>query len=99
MTSSEWKGKDGKIHSENKYDIQSLYWAHNKRFWTSSRFLLHADKEEVEEEVETESEEPKFAFLGVFWEEFADEVVDRMIYWRGGENPDMDYGLGGEAVI
>ena len=94
MTSSEWKGKDGKTHSENKYDIQSLYWAHNKRFWTSSRSMLPVN----EEELETESEEPKFAFLGVFWEEFADDVIDRMIYWRGGENPDLDYGLGGEAI-
>ncbi|MGE4212403.1 MAG: hypothetical protein AB7E75_03450 [Candidatus Methanomethylophilaceae archaeon] len=96
MTSSEWKGKDGKTHSENKYEIQSLYWAHNKRFWTSSRSLL-PQKEEEEIEIEEETE-PKFAFLGVFWEEFADEVVDRMIYWRGGENPDIDYGLGGEAM-
>jgi hypothetical protein len=93
MTSSEWKGKDGKIHSENKYDIQSLYWAHNKRFWTSSRCLLPVD----EEDADAKDVEPKFSFFGVFWEEYSDDIVDHMIYWRGGENPDIDYSMS-EAV-
>jgi len=81
------ESNDKKHHPDERYEIQSLYWAHNKRFWTCSRCFLPQNEEDIEEE----EKESKFAFLGVFWEEFSDEIIDRMVYWRGGEDPNIDY--------
>ena len=79
------ESKDKKHHTDYRYEIQSLYWAHNKRFWTCLRCFLPQNKEELIED----EKEPKFALLGVFWEEFSDYLITRMVYWRRGENPNI----------
>ncbi len=68
-------------------DTQALYWAFNKRFWTCSR--VFNPKPEEEEDLATDS--PRYVFLGVFWDNIALEIVDTMVYYRGGENPNIDY--------
>lgn len=86
MVSSEWKDKNGTIRTTDRYDIQSLYWAFNKRFWTSSRcFLPDNDDDEIKEDSPI-----TYSFYGVFDKDMAAEIVDQMIYYRGGEYPDYD---------
>lgn len=78
------------VNEENltkRADTQALYWAFNKRFWTCSR--VFNPKPEEEEDLLTDK--PRYVFLGVFWDSIAVEIVDTMVYWRGGENPNIDY--------
>lgn len=85
MVATEWKDKNGTIRTTDKYDIQSLYWAFNKRFWTSSRCFLPDKDDEIEEESPI-----TYAFYAVLDKDMAAEIVDEMIYYRGGEYPDYD---------
>ena len=66
---------------EKPSEIQSMYWAVNKRFWSCSRKLL-PPKEEKPFDVSDEAAESMFVFLGLCSDEQADRV-DRMIYTRG----------------
>lgn len=78
------------VNEENlteRADTQSLYWAFNKRFWTCSRIF----NPEPEEEEQMSEDKPRYVFLGVFYDVVAFDIVDYMIYWRGGENPNIDY--------
>ena len=60
-------------------DIQSLYWAFNKRMFTCSQCLLPDNEDDLTEMTE---EEVQYAFLKVFTAEEAEEYVDRMVYHR-----------------
>lgn len=84
MVSSDFKDKNGTIIRSDRYDIQSLYWAYNKRFWTSSRCFL-PDPEDICEE----SSPITYSFYGVYHQDAPEtELIDYMIYYRGGEHPD-----------
>ena len=84
--------KKATLAKSDNYDdqgaVQAPYWVYNKRFWSSSQRLLPPPEAEfVRAESENENEEPRFSFFKVLSEDEADVMVDRMIYWRGGENP------------
>lgn len=67
--------RDGSASSEDT--PLYMFWAINKRFWTSSRCFLPppGEKKEV-------TEHPDWSFLGVIHEDIADQVIDSMFYER-----------------
>ena len=82
-------------------EIQSLYWAFNKRFFTNSRKLLeNVNDDEVTEKVS----EAAFVFFKICHEEVASDYVDRMVYhrirpgWEKEEEPPDDIGDEGGAL-
>lgn len=83
MVSPDFEDENGTIIRTDRYNIQSLYWAFNKRFWTSSRCFL-PDPEEIPPESPV-----TYSFYGVYHQDSPEaELIDYMIYYRGGEHPD-----------
>lgn len=75
-------------------DIQSLYWAFNKRMYTNSRSLVPEGTPEGEEIALEDN--PDFIFLKVCSSDEAEDCVDRMVYhrirpgWEDKEPPDEE---------
>lgn len=64
-------------------EIQSMYWAMNKRMFTYSRSLLSEEAERAIEEAEgIEEEVSPYAFYRILSADEAEDVVDRMVYRR-----------------
>lgn len=66
-------------------DIQSMYWALNKRMFTCSRSLMEGYEEGASETTEEEAPS-RFSFYRILSEEEAEDVVDRMVYHRARPN-------------
>ncbi|MFA6710987.1 MAG: hypothetical protein WCR83_06680 [Candidatus Methanomethylophilaceae archaeon] len=79
-------------------EIQSMYWAVNKRMYTCSRSLMPKTDKDIVTEIPPETQ---YSFFKIFCESDAEQWVDRMIYhrirpgWKKTDPPDNE----SEAVV